>query len=1187
MITYRLSIRSVNLHRVHLLRLLICFAALGLCTCNSPAGNTKVSNNGGRDSGAGGSSDAAKDSKSADASVPKACQGDAGPPSKGKGESCTCDSECRTGHCVDGVCCSSTCDDKCKACNVPSALGDCSFVPSGVPPTDLSECQSSAPASCGQDGRCDGKGGCELYVADTVCDYGSCRGDGLSGIKSCDGKGACGGNTSNPCAPYSCDPKSNECDDSCTSTAQCSLGQQCASGSCGLRFNGYKCSSDSDCASEHCSGGYCCNVACNGPCVSCSLPGSLGKCQLIPAGQPSSRCDAQAQSTCGTTGYCDGAGACSLWPGQTTPCVTSSCASSVLLNTTAVCDGKGTCQDPELVDCSPYLCVAGACNSNCKSDADCQSGHACALDSSGKTGTCGKRQIGQACGNAGDCNSGQCVDGVCCESQCDGACRSCALPGSPGRCVNLPAGASDPRKTCSDGGSTACGQNGLCDGNGSCQVYPVGTKCGSASCKQGSFTDTPTCNQSGQCVAPSSRSCNPYVCNGNACSTGCAQDSDCVAPNTCVNGSCGKKQGGAQCSSKDECDSGFCAQGVCCNAECTDACEACNLPASTGFCTVVPDGTLDPQEKCEVTDKSSCGTTGACRAGACAYVDNLTVCKAAVCANTTSQTPASTCDGRGTCVTPADTSCGTFLCSNGGCLSSCKSDSDCVSPNTCASNSCGLKAKGASCTDGVQCNSGFCTEGVCCDSACSDATTASLCMSCKVSGKVGTCSAVPSGQADPKQRCKASAAANGDCSNDGTCNGKGACRPWSATTGCRQSTCSGSTYTPPANCDGNGSCSTVSSSQCNPYQCSANGESCKTTCTADTAASDCVSGETCLQTTNRCGTTLANGQLCKASSDCNSGDCVGGTCCPAGSGCFIGGVCYAANAVNPNNACQQCTPATSATAWSAKANGTKCDDGDACTQTDTCQAGTCTGGNPVTCTASDQCHSVGVCDKGSGTCSNPDKADGTACSDGNACTRTDTCQQGKCTGSNPVTCTAQDQCHSAGTCDSGTGTCSNPAKANGTSCDDGNKCTQSDTCQSGTCTAGTAVTCTASDQCHDIGACNPSTGACSNPVAANGTSCDDGDKCTQNDTCQSGTCTAGSAVTCTALDQCHEVGTCDPSSGTCSNPPASDTTLCGNNFHCSAGQCPSSCSLDTDCAPGYTCNTGTQACEQSDAGSAH
>src|SRR5205085_2277108 len=124
-------------------------------------------------------------------------------------------------------------------------------------------------------------------------------------------------------------------------------------------------------------------------------------------------------------------------------------------------------------------------------------------------------------------------------------------------------------------------------------------------------------------------------------------------------------------------------------------------------------------------------------------------------------------------------------------------------------------------------------------------------------------------------------------------------------------------------------------------------------------------------------------------------------------------------------------------------------------------------------------------------------------------------QSGTCVGSNPVTCTASDQCHDAGTCNAQTGVCSNPPKANGSSCNDGNACTQTDACQSGVCTGSNPVTCTASDQCHDAGTCNPASGVCSNPPKANGTSCNDGNVCTQNDVCQAGSC-AGANTSCVA-----------------------------------------------------------------------
>src|SRR5439155_25687503 len=104
-----------------------------------------------------------------------------------------------------------------------------------------------------------------------------------------------------------------------------------------------------------------------------------------------------------------------------------------------------------------------------------------------------------------------------------------------------------------------------------------------------------------------------------------------------------------------------------------------------------------------------------------------------------------------------------------------------------------------------------------------------------------------------------------------------------------------------------------------------------------------------------------------------------------------------------------------------------CDNSNPSLHTATPDPGTCTGANPVTCTAQDQCHDVGTCNVSTGMCSNPAKPNGTTCDDNSACTRTDTCQAGTCTGTNPVTCTPHDQCHDAGTCNPSTGTCSNPA----------------------------------------------------------------------------------------------------------------------------------------------------------------
>jgi hypothetical protein len=106
-----------------------------------------------------------------------------------------------------------------------------------------------------------------------------------------------------------------------------------------------------------------------------------------------------------------------------------------------------------------------------------------------------------------------------------------------------------------------------------------------------------------------------------------------------------------------------------------------------------------------------------------------------------------------------------------------------------------------------------------------------------------------------------------------------------------------------------------------------------------------------------------------------------------------------------------------------KQDGTMCDDGNACTYGERCQAGTCVAGGTVTCTTpGDACHETAVCDPQSGACVNPPKPDGTPCADADQCTQTDTCQAGTCTGGDPIVCEPPTPCHTA-TCKPRSGKC--------------------------------------------------------------------------------------------------------------------------------------------------------------------
>jgi hypothetical protein len=190
------------------------------------------------------------------------------------------------------------------------------------------------------------------------------------------------------------------------------------------------------------------------------------------------------------------------------------------------------------------------------------------------------------------------------------------------------------------------------------------------------------------------------------------------------------------------------------------------------------------------------------------------------------------------------------------------------------------------------------------------------------------------------------------------------------------------------------------------------------------------------------------------------------------------------------------------------------------------------------------------------------------CTEGDKCT-IDTCEAGVCKRES-VVCTASDQCHVAGTCNPATGSCNNPKKTNGSTCNDGNGCTQTDTCQNGTCTGGNPVVCTALDQCHDCGSCNPQTGVCSTPAKPNGTPCNDGNACTPTDTCQAGTCSGMSipgCEVCSTPADCNDQNACTVdvcASGVCGHATIADCEPCGGDGDCSDGN---GCTTDT-CAVG-------------------
>ncbi|MFQ5479240.1 MAG: hypothetical protein ACE5E4_11560, partial [Candidatus Binatia bacterium] len=183
---------------------------------------------------------------------------------------------------------------------------------------------------------------------------------------------------------------------------------------------------------------------------------------------------------------------------------------------------------------------------------------------------------------------------------------------------------------------------------------------------------------------------------------------------------------------------------------------------------------------------------------------------------------------------------------------------------------------------------------------------------------------------------------------------------------------------------------------------------------------------------------------------------------------------------------------------------------------------------------------------------------------------------GLCVGGAPPDCNDGNPC-TDDSCDPASG-CVNTN--NTVPCDDGDACTQTDLCQSGGCVGGDPVVCTALDQCHDGGTCIPLTGLCSGPPRPDGAGCDDGSACTTGDTCISGICVGGAAPDCNDGNPCTD-DSCNPASGCASvanAAPCDDGNPCTAGDVCAAGVCaggsPSNCD-DSNVCTNNSCDPAT------------
>ena len=657
-------------------------------------------------------------------------------------------------------------------------------------------------------------------------------------------------------------------------------------------------------------------------------------------------------------------------------------------NSWGTCVGKRVCTADGLTDCDALEPAAEDCNGmddNCDGDVDeavflegnyiglCDDGSDCSNDACKGVDGCSHEPL-----DVGECvDDDPCTVGDHCE---EGACV-----GSPVVC--------DDSNPCTDDS---------CDGLGGCQFEPNYAECDdSIPCTVGDHCNAGACSGTQvSCECNDDADCDPLedddLCNGTlVCDTGkiphqCEVDpltvvvcpppldpEDLCTAVTCNpdNGFCseGAANTGFACDDEDACtigdtcENGQCVPGV--PANCAD-----DTPCTDDWCDAA-NGCQHDVNSAPCNDGDGCTLGDQCQDGQC-------VSGAPVDCNDGNTCTADSCDASSGCVhTPAAGPCsdnnlctGGDHCEAGAChydsLLECDDDNICTTDGCDPENGCVHGLNSAPCDDDNPCTTGdYCSLGQCvfagslsCDDG--NSCTADSC--------------------DASSGCVHNAA-DGPCSDDNLCTDgdhceAGSCHYDSLVDCDDDNTCTNNGCDPVSGC-----VHTLNAAPCNDDNLCTTGDHC--------SLGQCVSGGSLsCQDSNIC-----TDDLCSAQVGCqfvhNQAACDDGNACTAGDLCS-GGKCTGQDEVQ----CDDENSCTLDTCESAKGCAHfplegLCDDGDACTEADACNAGVCVGAD-VQCDDGNFC-TKDLCDTDEGCLyANIDQG----CDDGDACTDNDLCANGECAG---------------------------------------------------------------------------------------------------------------------------------------------------------------------------------------------
>ncbi len=1139
---------------------------------------------------------------------------------------CNADSSaCSTGdYCQAGVCISGTtpgCDDK-NACTNDSCdpLLGCQFVPNSIGCDDNDACtldDHCAAGKCapGQAKNCDDGSAC---TAD-VCKVGFCIVTPLTGTPCSDGSLCTLGDT---CDLGICVPGTPK---DCPTGASCTM-PACdgTTGACSLKsaFDGAPCQDNSACtAGDYCLGGTCLSgfIACasSDPCLTGACDAVTNACvfQAGPDGVACSdgnpctvsdvcvagKCQAGAPKVCDpnqactqpacdmTSGACvanqdglpcDDGNACTSGDHcQDGACVfalaktcddSNACTTDACDPTTAACSHgnvNGPCDDSNICTqndvCAGGACV-GATKLNCKDDTECT------LDVCDPKLACLHTALppGTACNDQSDCT----VNDQCVALKCQGTGPTCDDGNlctenkcSPATGCYFPA-----KADCDDG--NPCTQNDHC----------VSAKCVSSAvvvCSDGNPCTADTCAGNGGCLfAPSS---------GAACTDGNA----CTASDTCILGQCY-----GQASVCDDT-----------NACTVDACDP------TKGCSFIPSTAIS------CTDGNACTLLDVCLNGACVSGDALNCSDANVCTDDACvpaigcvNTPATGacddgnfCTGPDTCDTGVCKGQGAVSCDDGqpcttdvcvptdGCLNYpgsanalCDDGNPCTKGDACKNGLCSGQAV-INCNDGNYCTLDACTLANGCThqiqvgSPCDDGTLCTIGDACTAAG---TCQAGATAACDDANPCTTD-----------SCNNATGCKHTPGSTGQSSALAVlGDTSVTVSVGNAPSQPAVATWDQFAGWTHAVNqavwlwSSYLVQSPTMDTqvafsrsftvpAGAATVIGQMEIATDGAF-VCLLNGQLVGVNT--NEQNWLTPISQPLAGKLKVGTNTLVCTLVNPGKpgSTAYSNPAgllfrIDATMYDT-AGALPCNDGNACTQGDWCNGGTCQPGGILSCDDQNGC-TADACDAKVG-CTHTSSGI-LACNDGDPCTVVDACVGSVCKPGTPANCDDFNAC-TADTCATGNG-CAHTA-LNGASCDDSNPCTINDACAGSTCKAGPANPCDDGNVCS-IDGCTVLAG-CFHTQVIVPTLCDDGDLCTSGDVCNGIICVGATATNCNDNKLCTS-DSCDSAIG-CLHPPntlpCNDNNLCTSVDACLGGACVGmlkGCTDSNDCTAD-TCESKTGYC---------